>query len=114
MNRSASQYVSPLARARPRHAGLNTGGATRRRIRSNAASGTAGDWGVVRHRDVSAIDRQLSLLVAVSASIRRLGGKPFTALREGVVDERIASRPTGLRLGASGAGSGHGNANQRD
>ena len=68
----------------------------------------------MRHRDISAIDRQLSLLAAVSASIRRLGGKPSTALIDELLDERIASRPTGLLLGASGAGTGHGNANQRD
>ena len=68
----------------------------------------------MRHRDVSAIDRQLSLLAAVSASIRRLGGKPSTALIDELLDERIASRPTGLRLRASSAGTGHGDADQRD
>ena len=51
-----------------------------------------GDWGVVKHRDISAIDRQLSLLAAVSTSIRRLGGKPSTALIDELLDERIASR----------------------
>ena len=67
-----------------------------------------------RRGDVSAIDRQLSLLAAVSASIRRLGGKPSTALIDELLDERIASRPTALRLGASSTGAGYGNANQRD
>ena len=50
------------------------------------------DRGVVEHRDISAIDRQLSLLAAVSTSIRRLGGEPSTALIDELLDERIACR----------------------
>jgi hypothetical protein len=62
----------------------------------------------VKHRDISAIDRQLSLLAAVSTSIRRLGGKPSTALIDELLDERIASRRPleGASVGcADGAGS---------
>jgi hypothetical protein len=71
-----------------------------------------GDWGVVKHRDVSAIDRQLSLLAAVSSSIRRLGGKPSTALIDELLDERIASRrPLGV---ASGRTDVDGDSDQRD
>jgi hypothetical protein len=73
-----------------------------------------GDWGVVKHRDVSAIDRQLALLAAVSASIRRLGGKPSTALIDELLDERIASRPTPLGLAAAGCADGYRDAHQRD
>jgi hypothetical protein len=65
----------------------------------------------VKHRDVSAIDRQLSLLAAVSSSIRRLGGKPSTALIDELLDERIASRPV---LAPAGRGDGDGNTDQRD
>jgi hypothetical protein len=43
-------------------------------------------------RDVDAIDRELELLAAVAASIRRLGGTPSTALIDELLDERIASR----------------------
>ncbi|OBK77874.1 hypothetical protein [Mycobacterium sp. 1274761.0] len=51
----------------------------------------------MKHRDISAIDRQLSLLASVSSSIRRLGGKPSTALIDDLLDERIASRqPVGV------------------
>ncbi|MGZ6777872.1 MAG: hypothetical protein ACXVGO_02640 [Mycobacterium sp.] len=65
----------------------------------------------MKHRDISAIDRQLSLLAAVSSSIRRLGGKPSTALIDELLDERIASRrPLGV---ASGRAEGDGNAEQR-
>jgi len=67
----------------------------------------------VKHRDVSAIDRQLSLLAAVSSSIRRLGGKPSTALIDELLDERIASRPMPL-LAPAGRGDGDGNSDQRD
>ena len=67
----------------------------------------------MKHRDISAIDRQLALLAAVSASIRRLGGKPSTALIDELLDERIASRRTPL-LASAGAGPGHGDADQRD
>jgi hypothetical protein len=73
----------------------------------------SGDWGVVKHRDVSAIDRQLSLLAAVSSSIRRLGGKPSTALIDELLDERIASKPLPL-LAPAGCGDGNGNPDQRD
>ena len=66
----------------------------------------------MKHRDVSAIDRQLSLLAAVSSSIRRLGGKPSTALIDELLDERIASRrPLGVAAGRSGV---DGNCDQRD
>jgi hypothetical protein len=72
-----------------------------------------GDWGVVKHRDVSAIDRQLSLLSAVSSSIRRLGGKPSTALIDELLDERIASRRMPL-FAPAGRSDGDGNSDQRD
>ena len=72
------------------------------------------DRGVVKHRDVSAIDRQLSLLAAVSASIRRLGGKPSTALIDELLDERIASPADALRLAPAGRGDRDGDADQRD
>jgi hypothetical protein len=56
----------------------------------------------VKHRDISAIDRQLSLLASVSSSIRRLGGKPSTALIDELLDERIASRqPLGVASGCT-------------
>jgi hypothetical protein len=70
--------------------------------------------GVVKHRDISAIDRQLSLLAAVSASIRRLGGKPSTALIDELLDERIASRRTPLGLASAGRADCDGDADQRD
>ncbi len=66
----------------------------------------------MKHRDISAIDRQLSLLASVSASIRRLGGKPSTALIDELLDERIASRrPIGV---PSGRADGDGESDQRD
>lgn len=68
---------------------------------------------MVKHRDVSAIDRQLSLLAAVSSSIRRLGGKPSTALIDELLDERIASRPMPL-FAPAGRGDCDGDADQRD
>jgi hypothetical protein len=68
---------------------------------------------VVKHRDISAIDRQLALLAAVSASIRRLGGKPSTALIDELLDERIASRRTPL-FATAGRADGDGDADQRD
>jgi hypothetical protein len=68
----------------------------------------------VKHRDISAIDRQLALLAAVSASIRRLGGKPPTALIDELLDERIASRPTNLGLASAGCADGDGDADERD
>ena len=37
---------------------------------------------------LQAIDRQLELLSAVSAAIRRLGGRPDTALIDDLLDER--------------------------
>jgi hypothetical protein len=73
-----------------------------------------GDWGVVKHRDISTIDRQLSLLAAVSSSIRRLGGKPSTALIDELLDERIASRPAVLVPGSAGRAEADRNADQRD
>jgi hypothetical protein len=73
-----------------------------------------GDWGVVKHRDISAIDRQLALLAAVSVSIRRLGGEPTTTLIDELLDERIASRRTPLRPAPTGRASGDGNSDQRD
>jgi len=42
----------------------------------------------VDHRDVDAIDRELELLAAVTASIRRLGGRPSMALIDELLDER--------------------------
>lgn len=45
-----------------------------------------------------AIDRQLELLSAVSASIRRLGGRPDTSLIDQLLDERLecqSREPTG-------------------
>jgi hypothetical protein len=72
-----------------------------------------GDWGVVKHRDVSAIDRQLSLLAAVSSSIRRLGGKPSTALIDELLDERIASRRP-LGLSSAIRADGNGDSDQRN
>jgi len=39
-------------------------------------------------RRLHAIDRQLELLTAVSASIRRLGGRPDTSLIDQLLDER--------------------------
>jgi hypothetical protein len=71
------------------------------------------DWGVVKHRDVSAIDRQLSLLASVSSSIRRLGGKPSTTLIDELLDERIASRRIPL-FAPAGRSDGDGNSDQRD
>ncbi len=68
----------------------------------------------MKHRDVSAIDRQLALLAAVSASIRRLGGRPSTALIDELLDERIASRPTSLGLASASRGDRDGDADQRD
>jgi hypothetical protein len=73
-----------------------------------------GDWGVVKHRDVSAIDRQLSLLAAVSSSIRRLGGRPSTALIDELLDERIASRRPPLGLAPAGRAGGDRDSDQRD
>ena len=67
----------------------------------------------MKHRDVSAIDRQLSLLAAVSSSIRRLGGKPSTALIDELLDERIASRPMPLFAPAR-RGDCDGQSDQRD
>lgn len=67
----------------------------------------------MKHRDVSAIDRQLSLLASVSSSIRRLGGKPSTALIDELLDERIASRPVTL-LAPAGRGDGDDDPDQRD
>ena len=112
LNRRTKWNVITLARTCRRHAGLNTGPAARRRLGLNAAR-HSGDRGVVKHRDVSAIDRQLSLLAAVSSSIRRLGGKPSTALIDELLDERIASRPMPL-LAPAGRGDGDGQADQRD
>ena len=74
----------------------------------------SGDWGVVKHRDVSAIDRQLALPAAVSASIRSLAGKPSTALIDELLDERIASRPTNLGLASAGGADRDRDADQRD
>jgi len=111
VNRRADSFVVTLARTCRRHAGLNTGSAARRRLGLSAASGVPVNRGVVKHRDVSAIDRQLSLLAAVSSSIRRLGGKPSTALIDELLDERIASRPV---LAPAGRGDGDGNTDQRD
>jgi hypothetical protein len=68
----------------------------------------------VKHRDISAIDRQLALLAAVSASIRRLGGRPSTALIDELLDERIASRPTTLGFASAGCADGDGDADERD
>ena len=68
----------------------------------------------MKHRDISAIDRQLALLAAVSTSIRRLGGKPSTALIDELLDERIASRPTNLGLASAGRADGYGDPDQRD
>jgi hypothetical protein len=82
--------------------------------RINAPSVTAVTSGVVKHRDISAIHRQLALLAAVSASIRRLGGKPSTALIDELLDERIASRPTSLGLASAGSADGDGDADERD
>jgi hypothetical protein len=113
LNRRANFYVDTLARRCRRHAGVNTGSAVCSRLRSNAASGLSGDWGAVKHRDVSAIDRQLALLAAVSASIRRLGGKPSTALIDELLDERIASRRTPLGLAPAGRADGNRDADQR-
>ncbi|ORB52312.1 hypothetical protein BST42_15230 [Mycolicibacterium rhodesiae] len=51
--------------------------------------------GPAQWRDVGslqAIDRQLELLSAVSASIRRLGGRPDTSLIDELLDERWACR----------------------
>src|SRR5262245_21541762 len=73
-----------------------------------------GDWGVVKHRDISAIDRQLSLLAAVSSSIRRLGGTPSTALIDELLDERIASRRPALGLSSAGRADGDGDSDQRN
>jgi hypothetical protein len=67
----------------------------------------------VKHRDVSAIDRQLALLAAVSSSIRRLGGKPSTALIDELLDERIASRRPPLGLAPAGRADGNRDAEQR-
>jgi hypothetical protein len=41
-------------------------------------------------RDLDAIDRELALLCDVSASIRRLGGAPATALIDELLDERLS------------------------
>jgi hypothetical protein len=68
----------------------------------------------MKHRDISAIDRQLSLLAAVSSSIRRLGGKPSTALIDDLLDERIASRRPPLGPPSAGPAHGDGYADQRD
>ncbi|HZA08435.1 hypothetical protein [Mycobacterium sp.] len=42
-------------------------------------------------RDVETIDRELELVTAVAAAIRRLGGSPTIALIDDLLDERIAT-----------------------
>ena len=93
MNRPANFYVISLARRFRRARRTQYRG---RDLPGPNIEGRIRDWGVVKHRDVSAIDRQLALLAAVSASIRRLGGRPSTALIDELLDERIASRPARL------------------
>jgi hypothetical protein len=43
----------------------------------------------VDSRDVGTIDRELELLTAVAAAIRRLGGAPSTALIDELLEERL-------------------------
>ena len=45
-------------------------------------------------RDIDAIDRELSLLAAVRATVREGGGKPSTTMRavDELLDERLAHR----------------------
>ena len=50
------------------------------------------DRGAVEQRDIHAIDRELELLAAVAAAIRRLGGTPNTTLIDELLDERITTR----------------------
>jgi hypothetical protein len=42
------------------------------------------------NRNVEAVDRELELLTAATASIRRLGGAPSVRLVDELLDERLA------------------------
>ena len=53
--------------------------------------GCIGEGVVVEPRDVETIDRELELVTAVAAAIRRLGGSPTNALIDDLLDERIAT-----------------------
>lgn len=60
--------------------------------------------GPAERRDVGrlqAIDRQLELLSAVSASIRRLGGRPDTSLIDQLLDERWECQSANARHAAN-------------
>lgn len=43
----------------------------------------------MNNRNVEVIDRELDLLTAVAASIRRLGGAPSSRLVDELLDERL-------------------------